>query len=138
MAFRGQSTKYKCLENFALYGISTNHFSHSLYNLIALRLHSFPCSVACMHRGGGEIYLQVLCIRAAARGCPPLTSIPNGFIFYGSDMTPNFNFGTTVTYSCNDGFILVGGGQSPICNGFEWSRVQPPSCNRKSYSSQNE
>ena len=36
--------------------------------------------------------------------CISLTLIPNGMITYDPDRTPPFIFGTTATYSCNQGF----------------------------------
>ncbi len=32
--------------------------------------------------------------------------IANGIIVYATDVTPDFDLGTTTTYSCNDGYTL--------------------------------
>ena len=61
--------------------------------------------------------------------CSSLDLIDNGVITYGSDITDPFDFGTTATYSCNDGFVLEGtqvrncvldgiwDGAAPLCRG---------------------
>ena len=38
--------------------------------------------------------------------CEPLDAIANGVITYADDTTPNFDLGTTATYSCNEGYFL--------------------------------
>ena len=70
----------------------------------------------------------------AAITCTSLSSIPNGRITYTPDTTSPFDFGTTATYSCDDGFFIVGNsaqtcdgdgsgvggvwsGSAPVCSG---------------------
>ncbi len=38
--------------------------------------------------------------------CPVLPVFANGMIIYATDMTPDFDLGTTATYSCDDGYTL--------------------------------
>ncbi len=38
--------------------------------------------------------------------CPVLPVFPNGMIVYATDRIPNFDVGTTATYSCNEGYTL--------------------------------
>ena len=40
--------------------------------------------------------------------CETLGSFVNGIITYRTDRTSPFDFGTTATYSCNEGYYLVG------------------------------
>ena len=48
--------------------------------------------------------LMICILFLPAYTCPTLTLIPNGMITYDPDRTPPFIFGTTATYSCNQGF----------------------------------
>ena len=41
-----------------------------------------------------------------AIGCLVLPIFANGIITYATDVTPDFDLGTTATYSCNDGYTL--------------------------------
>ena len=40
--------------------------------------------------------------------CESLDSFANGVITYRTDRTSPFDFGTTATYSCNEGYYLEG------------------------------
>ena len=40
--------------------------------------------------------------------CDSLSSFANGVITYRFDRTSPFDFGTTATYSCNEGYYLEG------------------------------
>ena len=65
---------------------------------------------------------------ASAVMCPSLTAPSNGSISYAEDMTADFEFMTTVTYSCNSGFALLEGDSMRECLGKnEWSG-SPPLC----------
>ena len=63
----------------------------------------------------------------AAYTCSLLPSILNGVINYSPDTTSPFDFGTTATYSCNEGFYLsvvssrtcTGSGLSGFWDGME-------------------
>ena len=62
--------------------------------------------------------------------CPILPPIPNGIITYAPDNTPDIDIGTTATYQCSPGFLLVGDmtrvcGQDGVFNGIA------PACERK-------
>ena len=46
-----------------------------------------------------------MCAHAAIE-CEPLDAIANGVITYADDTTPNFDLGTTATYTCNEGYFL--------------------------------
>ena len=48
--------------------------------------------------------------------CSPLNEIANGLITYSSDTVSPFNFGTTATYSCDEGFFLEGN-STQTCEG---------------------
>ncbi len=47
-----------------------------------------------------------LFILNTAIGCLVLPIFANGIITYAIDVTPDFDLGTTATYSCNDGYTL--------------------------------
>ena len=66
--------------------------------------------------------------------CTSLSQVNNGLVTYSPDTTSPFSFGTTATYSCNEGFFLQGGrtqtcvgdgsglngvwsGSAPVCSG---------------------
>ena len=66
--------------------------------------------------------------------CASLSSINNGAITYSPDISSPFNYGTTATHTCNEGFFLVGdstqtcdgdgsgvngvwSGSAPVCSG---------------------
>ncbi len=38
--------------------------------------------------------------------CPVLPVFANGMVSYATYMTPDFDLGTTATYSCDDGYTL--------------------------------
>ncbi len=52
------------------------------------------------------ISFDVFFILNTAIECPVLPVFTNGMIVYATDVTPNFDLGTTATYSCNDGYTL--------------------------------
>ena len=73
--------------------------------------------------------------------CSSLSTITNGVITYGPDSTDLFDYGTTATQTCNDGFFPEGsstrtcggdgssvsgvwGGTAPVCAGllFWWNQ----------------
>ncbi|XP_064388263.1 uncharacterized protein LOC135336419 isoform X3 [Halichondria panicea] len=59
-----------------------------------------------VHNCGHHEDAGVRCLAAGtALQCPPLQPI-NGIISYSPDLTPDFDIGTVVTYSCNVGFVL--------------------------------
>ena len=72
--------------------------------------------------------------------CEPLPVIANGVITYTPDRVPNYNLGTTATYSCNTGFSLdlSAGSETRTCvddgdNDAEGVFTgQAPTCVRKS------
>ncbi len=47
--------------------------------------------------------------------CPVLPVFANGMIVYATDVTPDFDLGTTATYSCNDGYTLAIGDEVRTC-----------------------
>lgn len=52
----------------------------------------------------------------------------NGMITYAIDVTPDFDPGTTATYSCDEGFGLSGGDTVRTCQGQPigaWSGTAP-------------
>ena len=54
----------------------------------------------------------------AAKQCPPLLPITDGFITYATDTTPKYDFGTVATYACDAGFVLdfsLGGSVTRTC-----------------------
>ena len=53
----------------------------------------------------------------AAISCSELTAPTNGEINYNPDTTPNLDFGTVATFSCNNGLGLSGGDVSITCGG---------------------
>ena len=58
--------------------------------------------------------------------CPSLTAPSNGSISYTEDMTADFEFMITVTYSCNSGFALLEGDAKRVCvRNNEWSGTVP-------------
>ena len=72
----------------------------------------------------------------AAIMCVELTAPANGQIAYSTDQTPDFDFGTVVTYTCDRGYGISGGDSERLCGGDGstsngmWSEVAP-SCERK-------
>ena len=60
-------------------------------------------------------------------------SVDNGMIMYSSDTTAPYDFETTATHQCIEGFSLVGGDEVRTCTGDgsssngSWSG-QPPAC----------
>ncbi len=56
-----------------------------------------------------------LYISFTAVGCPALAPIPNGAITYDPDMTAPYDVDTVATYSCNDGYFLLGGFATRLC-----------------------
>ncbi len=52
--------------------------------------------------------LCLLCFISTAILCSALPAISDGVIMYSTDITAPFDFGTTATYSCNDGYFLQG------------------------------
>ncbi len=38
--------------------------------------------------------------------CHTLPDVPNGFITYSTDDTPDYDLGTVATYACDPGFVL--------------------------------
>ena len=58
--------------------------------------------------------------------CPALTNPVNGMITFATDMTGDFEFMTTATYSCDTGYVLVGGDTVRMCvSDQEWSGTAP-------------
>ena len=87
-------------------------------------------------------YKLVICCSihfSTAITCSAL-NIENGMIMYSSDTTAPYDFGTTATYQCNEGYSFVRGdevrtcgvdgsssngswsGQSPACSGIQINR----------------
>lgn len=69
--------------------------------------------------------------------CPPLEVPENGSISYDPDAEPDFEFGTSAVYSCDEGFGLSGGDKVRVCgpdgdgdNIGKWSG-DPSVCERK-------
>ncbi len=52
------------------------------------------------------ISFDVLFILNTAIECHILPVFADGMIAYATDVTPDFDLGTTATYSCNDGYTL--------------------------------
>ena len=52
------------------------------------------------------ISFDVFYILNTAIECRVLPVFTNGMIVYATGVTPNFDLGTTATYSCNDGYTL--------------------------------
>ncbi len=46
--------------------------------------------------------------------CEPLLGVENGMIIYSSERDRNYPWGTTATYSCNEGYFLDTSGTSRI------------------------
>ncbi len=62
--------------------------------------------------------------------CPDLTEPTNGYIIYATDTIALFDYQTAATYSCDDGFGLLGGDLLRSCVGSssgpgEWSGTAP-------------
>ena len=51
--------------------------------------------------------------------CEPLLCVENGMITYSSERDPNYPWGTTATYSCNEGYFLDTSGTSRIRTCFD-------------------
>ena len=66
--------------------------------------------------------------------CNPLSPVNNGLIVYSPDVTSPYNYDTTATFNCNEGFFLEGvssltcegdglsesgawSGSAPVCSG---------------------
>ena len=68
--------------------------------------------------------------------CLQLTAPVNGQIAYSTDQTPDFDFGTVVTYTCDRGYGLNDGDSERMCGGDGgtsngmWSGISP-SCECK-------
>ncbi len=62
--------------------------------------------------------------------CTPLPNLPNGFISYGFDETPNYDVGTVATHTCIAGFVLVGSMTRNCIGSLTWSR-EMPTCQRE-------
>ena len=63
-----------------------------------------------------------------ASNCTSLAVPSNGMITYANDTTPDFDSGTTATYSCNEGFGPSGGDTVRTCQGQPigaWSGTAP-------------
>ncbi len=60
--------------------------------------------------------------------CPQLTQPTNGTITYATDMSPDFDFLTIATYSCNTNFALVEGDSIRQCSGDNTWNGTAPSC----------
>ncbi len=52
------------------------------------------------------ILYAVFFIFNTAIECLVLPAFANGMIVYATDVDPNFDLGTTATYSCDDGYTL--------------------------------
>lgn len=106
---------------------------------------------ACVPGKPGNVYITLYVVKSvymcnirlcklhillfAAITCSPLSSVTNGNIVYSRDTTTTFTFSTVATYSCNEGFLLLGnneqrcsgdgssvnglwsGGSTPVCTG---------------------
>ncbi len=62
--------------------------------------------------------------------CPTLTAPLDGLLSYDPDMSPPYQFGTTVTYSCNGQFGLSSGDMTRECvlsdtGGGRWTGTAP-------------
>ena len=57
--------------------------------------------------------------------CDVLEDIANGYVDFGKT-----SFGSTATYNCNSGFVLVGKGLRRCSEDGQWSGVEP-SCESK-------
>ena len=62
--------------------------------------------------------------------CLELSSLANGYIQNGVDITPDFDEGTTATHACNTGFALIGNRVRECLASREWSG-QTPECQCK-------
>ena len=51
---------------------------------------------------------MLTCVLNSAITCESLGSFGNGVITYRTDRMSPFDFGTTATYSCNEGYYLEG------------------------------
>ncbi len=84
-----------------------------IYTILCLRIRTCNC-------------LSIL----TAVSCTELGSINNGSIAYSSDTVAPFDYGTTATYSCNEGLYLEGN-QMRTCQGDDsspigtWSGMSP-------------
>ncbi len=61
-----------------------------------------------------HVIMHILIVSAIS--CSVLSSILNGVIEYSIDVTDSFDYGTTATYTCNDGFFLESNSER-ICEG---------------------
>ncbi len=73
---------------------------YSRYNTMCIIMLSARVSQFCVH-----IHTSLSSFTAQ---CPELPPILNGAIRYGPDFTPDFDFGTLATHSCDLGFRRVG------------------------------
>ena len=88
-------------------------------------------------------FKNMYCSFTVAIVCSTLNEIANGLIAYSSDTVSPFDFGTTATYSCDEGFFLEGNstqtcegdgsrvdgvwsGSAPVCAGTLIARVELP------------
>ena len=56
------------------------------------------------------------CIAPIAIVCSELPALENGMISYGPDSEgPEYDLSTVATYTCNEGFALVGGDRMRTC-----------------------
>ena len=77
-----------------------------------------------------HIHFSLLILFSSAITCTSLSLLNNGVLSYNPDTMTPFDFGTTASYSCNEGFFLVGntnqtcGGDGSGVNGI-WSGSAP-------------
>ncbi len=80
--------------------------------------------------------LHVTALFCVAVMCASLPPPANGRVFYFTDFTPPYDYGTVATYSCNTGFSIGGGDVNSVCADVDneaeggWTRT-PPTCERK-------
>lgn len=110
------------MEQLPFVFVSVNAFKSSLFDFVRLIKLLLCYSIFCS---------------TASILCPELQIPENGLIEYVSQLQPLFEFGSTATYSCVEGFGLNGGDSLRVCgpdgNGDDvgkWSGTGP-SCNRK-------
>ncbi len=110
---------------------SATDFIYNDYN----NAHACECfnAVLCVTNYSFVLYTAII--------CRTLPDIPNGFITYAPDTTPDYDLNTVATYACDPGFVLdlsLGGSVTRTCvddmdNGAEGVfDSQTPRCVRKS------